>query len=496
MNENYFIGIDLGTTGVKMILLGDDGVLVDQDNVDYDVLTPEKGYVEQRPSDWWNGLCKISNNLVSRNKKVIKKVKGIGIAGQMHTHVYLDKDNNPIGNAITWMDQRSEEIVKKLSEEYNDIIFKNTSNFITTTYSAPQITWMKENKSDLFNKTVKILLAKDYIKFKLTGEMITDYSDAAGTLLFDVKNKKWSSEMFDLFGIDKGLMPEVDKSNAIIGKISKEAAETTGLPADIPVINGSADHAATSLGAGVVSPGQASAIIGTAGVVSVLSDEPVADPEHRILCWNYCLEDKWVNMAVMQTAGQSLNWFRKAFDEGKDNIYQDYNNGVKEISAGSEGLIFLPYLMGERSPYWDAKTRGMFFGINLNHNKYHFVRSIMEGVSFAFKNNIEIIESLGNNIKELRILGGGSKSVIWKNIFAQITNKKLLSLTIEETGALGSSIMTGVALGIYESIDLATQKIVSVNEEIYEDEFSDIYKNNYEIFKKLYENNKDLFAKL
>ena len=494
----YFLGIDLGTTGTKIILMREDGKVIDKNYVEYEILSPESGYAEQNPLDWWQGLQKISQEMLGRNQDKVDQIVGVGIDGQMHTHVYLDQNYQLLRNAITWMDQRSKEIVENINAEakLKEKIFKATSNSLTTTYTAPNVKWVQKNQKEIYQNTKYILLAKDYIKFLLTGEMVTDYSDAAGTMLFNVAEQKWSAEMFKLFGIERAFFPEVDKSAAVIGKVTKEAAKKTGIPEGIPVINGCADQAATSLGAGMVSRGQVTAIIGTAGVVSVLSDRAAADPENRVLCWNYCLEDKWINLGIMQTAGESLKWFKNAFDQDLEDVYQNYNQKAAEIPEGSEGLIFLPYLMGERTPYWDSDARGVFFGLNLKHQKYHFVRAIMEGVSFAFKNNLEAVESLGVKVENLRLLGGGAKSGVWKDILADVLNRKIETVEVEETGALGSSILCGLALGIYQSPEAAVEKLVSIGEEYYKQEMPKVYKKNYQIFKELYPNLKELYKKL
>src|SRR5690554_4367857 len=319
--SNYFLGIDLGTTGTKVILMREDGKIIDKKYTAYDILNPEPEFAEQNPRDWWQGLCDISRLIVERNQGLINKIAGIGIDGQMHTQVYLDSDGQPLRNAITWMDQRSSKIVRNINSDrqQRELIFNSTANYLNTTYSAPNIKWVQENEIELYQKTEKILLAKDYLKYLLTGEMVTDYSDAAGTMLFDVVAKKWSAEMFELFRIKRSLMPAVDKSTRIIGKVTAEASKATGIPEGILVINGCADQAATSLGAGASKAGEVTAIIGTAGVISVLSDRPVADPNNGTLCWNYCLDNKWINLGIMQTAGESLNWFKRAFDREADN---------------------------------------------------------------------------------------------------------------------------------------------------------------------------------
>lgn len=494
----YFLGIDLGTTGTKIILMREDGKVIDKNYVEYEILSPEAGFAEQEPQAWWGGLARFSKEMMARNEDKLDQIVGLGIDGQMHTQVYLDENYRVLRNAITWMDQRSKEIVEKINSD-NDLknrIFNATSNYLTTTYTAPNVKWVQENQEDIYHRTEHILLAKDYIKFLLTGQMITDYSDAAGTMLFNIAEQKWSQKMFDLFEIDRSLFPPVDKSAKVIGEVTAEAAEKTGIPAGIPVINGCADQAATSIGAGVVNKGQVTAIIGTAGVVSVLSDKAVPDPDNRVLCWNYCLEDKWINLGIMQTAGESLKWFKNAFDKESDNVYSIYNEKAKKIKKGSDGLIFLPYLMGERTPYWDSDARGVFFGLNLQHQKYHFVRAIMEGVSFAFKNNLEAVESLGVKVNNLRLLGGGTRSKVWKEILSQILNRKISTVEVEETGALGSSILCGLALGIYQSPENAVEKLVKIEEEYYNEEMPEIYQKNYQIFKDLYPNLKELYKKL
>lgn len=495
MDKNIFLGIDLGTTGTKIVAMNRKGELIRSESAEYKILNPEQQFAEQNPDDWWNAVKNLTNKMFEDKPELKNKIAAVGIAGQMHTHVYLDKDNKVLRNAITWMDQRSQSIVDRINSKENNkkLIFDITANFLTPTYTAPNVIWVKENQPDIYAETEKILLAKDYIKFKLSGEMVTDYSDAAGTLLFDTKKLKWSDELFELYGIDKKLMPSLAPSAAVVAEVSKEAAAKTAIPAGTPVINGSADHAATALGAGVINPGEVAAILGTAGVISVVSEERIGDPDERIICWNYCLEDKWVNLAPMQTAGAALNWFKNNFDQDDKNAFDKYNQNIIDIEAGSDGLIFLPYLMGERAPIWDSDARGVFFGLRMNHSKYHFVKAIMEGVSFAFKNNLEVMEELGVEIYEMKFLGGGSKSENWMQIMSGVLNKKIKAVIGSETGALGISIMCGLALGIYDSPKQATEMLVSETKDYYKEEMDQNHQQNYDKFKKLYLNLKPLF---
>jgi xylulokinase len=495
MGKNIFLGIDLGTTGTKVVVMNSRGKLITSESAEYSILNPKQQFAEQNPDDWWNAVTKMTNNIFREYPELKEKIAAVGIAGQMHTHVYMDENNNVLRNAITWMDQRSQSIVDRINnkEKNKKLIFDITANFLTPTYTAPNIIWVKENQPEIYSKTEKILLAKDYVKFKLTGEMVTDYSDAAGTLLFDTENLKWADELFEIYNIDKSLMPSLAPSASVIAEVSEEAAELTSIPAGTPVINGSADHAATALGAGVTEPGEVAAILGTAGVISVVSDERIGDPDERIFCWNYCLEDKWVNLAPMQTAGAALNWFKNNFDENNEDAFDEYNKNIVEIDEGSNGLIFLPYLMGERSPIWDSDAKGIFFGLRMNHTKYHFVKAIMEGVGFAFKNNLEVMEELGIKIDEMKFLGGGSKSENWMEIMAGVLNKKIKAVVGSETGALGISIMCGLALGIYDSPKQAAELLSSKNKDYYITDMNKNYKENYEKFKKIYFNLQSLF---
>ena len=371
-----YLSLDIGTTETKVALVAaEDGQTIADAYSEYSIDAPRPGFAEQNPKAWWDAILTGCQSLRSSHPGGMAAIRAIGICGQMHTHVYLDAAGEPIRSAITWMDQRALPIVEELNSDAatSKLIMEETSNNATPTYTAPQAAWVQKYDPDTWKKTKHILVAKDYIKYKLTGQMLIDYSDASGTLLFDVGNRKWSERMFDLFSIPREMMPDAAPSTAVMGKVTAEIATHTGIPEGTPVANGSGDNQAAALGAGMIQKGQVTLIIGTAGVVSACSDIPLPDPRNRVLCWNYCLENRWINLGVMQTAGESLNWFKNAFDAGgeKDtgDIFSAYDRVTAEVPDGCDGLMFLPYLNGERTPMWDSYARGVFFWGEHRHHQ-------------------------------------------------------------------------------------------------------------------------------
>ncbi len=499
---NSFLSIDLGTTGLKVALLTEAGKIVGSESCEYPILSPRPGYAEQDPESWWTGLVAACRSLKSRYPTEFGQIAGIGICGQMHTQVYLDKDDQVLGPAITWMDQRSSDIVDTINGDADskELVFEETRNFATTTYTAPQVKWVKDNQPDVWRRTRRILIAKDFIKFRLTGQMVTDYSEASGTLLFDVEKRRWSEAMFSYFGFSGSLFPRVGPSDEIIGQVTPEASELCGIRAGTPVANGSADGAACGLGAGVIDSGQVALAIGTAGGIGVCSDKPLVDPQNRTTCWCYCVRDRWSTVGMIQTAGASLHWFKNAFD--KDNtslssgdIFEQYNQMVQEIPDGCGGLIFLPYLNGERTPYWDSSARGLFYGINLSSEKAHFIKAVMEGVSFALRHNLETIESLGIEVNQIRAVGGGLKSPVWLGILGRVLRKPIVTMSVPDSANLGNVILCGKALGIYPTLEDAVSRMVTVERQVNYTTDSEVYGRQYPIFLELYQQLKETFRR-
>jgi len=494
-----YLSLDIGTTGTKVALVSEIGKTIRSAYAEYPILTPRTGFAEQDSEAWWDAVVEGCRSLGTSNPEELSAVKAIGICGQMHTHVYLDAAGKPIRSAITWMDQRTQHIVDLINADDKEsaLIMEETANNATPTYTAPQVSWVQKNEPETWKQTKHILVAKDYIKYRLTGEMMTDYSEASGTLLFDVRNRKWSDEMFNFFSIPRSVFPDATPSATIMGRITREIAQQTGLPEGTPVANGSADNSAAALGAGMVDKGQVTLIIGTAGVISACSDSPLPDEKHRVLCWNYCLEDRWINIGVTQTAGESLNWFKKAFDyenkKSSGDIFSAYDKETADIPDGCDGLMFLPYLNGERTPYWDSNARGVFFGINMKSTKPHFIKSIMEGVSFALRHNIETVESLGMAVDQVLAVGGGLKSPVWLPVLSRIIQRPINTVAVPDTGNVGNSIIAGLALGEFASVEEATRQLISIDRTI-KSPPSEKYEKRYLHFLGLYEDLKERFA--
>ncbi|MBN2553193.1 MAG: hypothetical protein JXB06_10510, partial [Spirochaetales bacterium] len=395
---------------------------------------------------------------------------------------------------ITWMDQRSSSIAERINSDKSkkDSVFAETQNVATSTYTALHLKWIQDNQADAWSRIRHVLIAKDYLKYRLTGQMAIDYSDASGTLLFNVKERCWSEAMLDLFGVPASFLPEARPSDEIIGAVTQAAARATGIPEGTPVANGSADCSTAALGAGMVRSGQVTLIIGTAGVVAVCADKPLPDSRDRTICWNYCLRDKWVMMGITQTAGESLNWFRNAFDqngsagESTGDIFQQYNDAIRDIPDGSEGLIFLPYLNGERTPYWDANARGVFFGIGLGTRKAHFIKAIMEGVGFALRNCLETLESLGVVVEQVMAVGGGLKSQAWLDILGKVLKKPIRTVGVADTGLVGNMLICAHSLGMISSIPQAVVRLKAYDREVHYPGPDPVYEKQYRQFLALY----------
>ncbi|MCF8008939.1 MAG: xylulokinase [Halanaerobiales bacterium] len=492
---SYLLGIDIGTSNVKVLIISSNGKLVATEEKSYPLYSLNQGWSEQNPQDWWSSTKTAIKTIISKNDIKPFNISSISLSGQMHSLVLLDKNKEVIRRAILWNDTRTShqcnDILKKVGG-LNKLI-KLVSNPALEGFTAPKILWVRDNEPENYKKIRHILLPKDYIRYKLTKEIKSEVSDNAGTLLFDVKNKKWSKEMLKILNIDKELLPEVIKSTEVAGYITKKAAKDTGLKKDTLVIAGGADNACGAVGSGIIKNGRVMISIGTSGVVLAQSNKPVPDLKGRIHLFNHANPDKYYNMGVMLSAAGSFNWLMKNMYDNNYDI-KSLNKLAAESKPGSEKLIFLPYLVGERTPHADSKARGVFFGISNKHKINHFVRSVMEGVVFGLKDSLNLIKEKGLNIDQVRVIGGGAKSKLWCQILADVIKKEVVLINFEEGPAFGAALIAGVGAGIFLDFEQAERNFIKINDKIRPNTNNyDIYDHNYSIYTGLYESLKENF---
>lgn len=502
----YLIGIDLGTSSTKTILFKEDGQIVAQDSYDYPLYHPEESWAEQDPNDWFNAVVNTIKTVVKESKVNAEDIKSIGLSGQMHGLVMIDEYENIIRDAILWCDGRTSKECSEINEILGEEkIINITGNPALTGFTLSKIIWVRNNELENYKKCKKILLPKDYIRFKLTGEYYTEYSDASGTNLLDIKNLTWSKEILEKLNIDESLLPEIKKSHEISGYITKEISSLTGLKCGTPVVAGAADNAAAAIGAGVIEEGNGFMTIGTSGVIFSPINYPKVDKAGRVHTFCSAVEGKWAILSCTLSAGQSKKWAieslfseeKKKAKEENNSIYEILDREIEKMPIGSNKLFFLPYLMGERSPLLDEKARGAFIGLLDFHNKYNMYRAVLEGVSFSQKQCLDIMSEMGIDFLNLRIAGGGSVSGLWRQMFSDTLNTKLETLESSETAALGAAILAGVGSGVYKDIESATKSIVKKKDIVNPNMNNHLeYMNYYNVYKNLYINLKESFNEI
>ena len=490
---NYLIGIDVGTSSTKTVLYDENLNEVFISNYEYPLYQPKNGWAEQDPNDWSKALIYTIKDIVNNSMINIDDICGIGITGQMHGLVMLDYDNNVIRPSIIWADQRTSleclEITNKIGK---DKLVEITANPALPGFTASKIMWIKNNEPQNYAKCKKILLPKDYVRFIMSGVFATDVTDASGMQLLDVPNRKWSKEILNLLNIDINLLPKVYESNEIVGYTNNQFYELTGLKEGIPIIAGAGDNAAAAIGMGVFKEGEAFTTIGTSGVVFAPVDKPIIDKKGRVHTFCAALPNTWHVMGVTQAAGLSLNYIKNLFFENK--TFSEITLELDKIDIGADKLIYLPYLMGERTPHLDSNCRGVYFGISAKHTKNHFLRSTIEGISYSLKNCLDVIDEIGININEMKLTGGGSKNKVWSKMLADIFDKNILILN-------SSGTTLGVALLIADKLRLIKLNNYFIDNKLREkyipEKMNNIkYMKVYEIYNDLYINLKDNFEKL
>jgi len=493
---SYLMGIDVGTTGTKTLLINEEGKLISTSFQEYPLYTPHLNWVEQNPEDWWKATVKTIKEAMGKAKVKGEEISGIGLSGQMHGSVFLGKDHRVLRPCILWSDQRTAKQCQFITEKIGrDRLINLTCNPALPGFTAGKVIWVRENEPKVYEQTKKILLPKDYIRFRLTGSFATEVSDASGTLFLDVKKRKWSDEVLTELGIDKDLMPKCYESSVVSSKISEGVSKLTGLKAGTPVVGGGGDQAAQAVGSGIVKKGLLSSTIGTSGVVFAFSEKVRMDPKGRVHTFCHAVPGKWHIMGVMLSAGGSLKWFRdnlgrKEKEEAKKkgiDPYQILTKEASKVKSGAEGLIFLPYLCGERTPYPNPNARGVFFGLSLRHQKSHLIRAIMEGVAFGLRDSLEIIREMGTPIEIARASGGGARSKLWRQIQANVYNLELETVNVTEGAAFGAALLAGVGTGVYSTVEQACQRTIHITSKVQpEREKASLYEKYYKIYRSLY----------
>ena len=488
---NYYIGIDLGTSAVKMLLMNENGDIVKSVSKEYSIYFSQDGWSEQNPEDWWNAVKDGLKALTENCDKTL--IKGISFGGQMHGLVMLDKDDNVIRPAILWNDGRSAKQCEYLNNEIGkEILSKYTANIAFAGFTAPKILWVKENEPDYFSKIDKIMLPKDYIAYMLTGVHSTDYSDASGMLLLDVKNKRWSKEMLDICGIDERVMPKLFESDETVGTLKPEVVEGLKLSSDIKVIAGAGDNAAAAIGTGTVGDGKCNISLGTSGTVFISQDKFSVDSNNALHSFAHA-DGKYHLMGCILSAASCNKWWLENILNTKD--YTGSQEDIEEL--GNNDVFFLPYLMGERSPHNDPYARGMFIGMSMDTTRSDMTQAVLEGVAFAIRDCVEVAKSLGIKIKSPTICGGGAKSPLWCKIMANVLNMDIVTLEKEEGPAMGAAILAAVGCGEYNNVYEAAEKIVR-SSKIYSPDVETVkkYDTKYKKFIEIYPTVKHIFNKI
>lgn len=492
----YLIGVDVGTSGIKTIIIDEQGHLIASAFEDIPMFTPHPNWAEQDPADWWRATVNTIHTALSSADINGDEVAGIGLAGQMHSSVMLDANNEVLRPSILWCDTRTSAQCRWITETVGEEnLVKWVSNPALEGFTAPKIIWVRDNEPEIYEKIKRVVLPKDYIRFKLTGEFAMEVSDAAGTLLFDVQHRKWSEEMMNALGLPSDIMPPVFESTEVCGAVTNEVATVTGLKAGTPVVGGGADNTCGAVGTGIVRPGRALASLGTSGVVFAHMEDVQVDPELRVHSFCHSIPEKWYLMGVVLFAGGALQWLRNTIGDVEMSAarmldtdpYELMTRQAERAPVGSEGLLFLPYLMGERTPHKDADAKGAYIGLSGRHGRPHLIRSVIEGITFAMRDSIEIMRSLGLSLSEIRATGGGARSTFWRQIQADVYGAEVVTINVDEGPAFGATMLAAVGTGVFSHVEEATDALVKIVTRTEPDKDSAVrYEDYYQAFRSMY----------
>jgi len=487
-----FLGIDVGTGGSRAVLIDTRGSIVASATIEHaPFASPQTGWAEQDARDWWRASAAAVRAVLSKDGVRAEEITAVGLSGQMHGAVLLDEQDEVLRPSIIWCDQRTDAQCRALTEKVGAArLIELTCNPALTGFTLPKVLWVRELEPEIWQRARTVLLPKDYVRFRLTGDKATDVSDASGMLLLNVAERKWSDAMLDATELDEKLLPRVYESQEVTGTISAAGAEATGLRAGTVVVAGAGDQAGGAVGMGIVRPGTVSATIGTSGVVFAVTDRPSLDPHGRVHTFCHAIPERWHVMGVTQAAGLSLRWFRDQFGAGAHDGRDPYERLLEEaasVRAGADGALWTPYLMGERTPHLDPHARAALVGLTANHTRAHIIRAILEGVAFSLRDTFEIFREMSVPVETIRLGGGGARSFLWRQIQADVYGHEVETVEAEEGAAYGAALLAGVGGGVWPTVDAACEAVVRVSAQLKPQPLEvELLNKQYEAFRALY----------
>lgn len=503
MNKPYLLGIDIGTSACKVAVFNREGSVVAAASGDYPVYYPKEGWAEQNPEEWWSAVCHAIREAITKGGIKPEEIAGVGIDGQSWSAIAIDREGHVLTNTPIWMDTRSQEICDRLNQSVGaDTIFQVAGNSLQPSYTTAKILWYKENLPKVYKNIYKILQSNSYIAFRLTGALTQDVSQGYGLHCFDMRTGTWNEEMCAKLGIPMEFLPEIVPCDKIVGTVTPKAAGECGLAEGTPVAAGGLDAACGTLGAGVIHPGETQEQGGQAGGMSICMDTYKADP--RLILGFHVVPGQWLLQGGTTGGGGVMRWFEREFADyeremkdktGKSSLEQLNEIGEK-IAPGSDGVVFLPYMSGERSPIWNPYAKGVFYGLDFSKTKGHMLRACMEGVALSLRHNLEVASEAGAKVEVLRAMGGSANSLLWTQIKSDITGKPIVVPSSDTATTLGAAILAGVGVGFYENYEEAVALTVKeTRQHSPNPENKEVYDNTYETYLRLYESLKDLMKK-
>jgi xylulokinase len=492
----FLLGLDVSTTATKALLMDEQGKVVAVAASEYSYETPRPLWSEQHPDLWWDGTVRSIRSVIRESGVSADEVVAIGLTGQMHGLVLLDKHGHVIRPAILWNDQRTDaqcaEIRARLGKSR---LIQITGNDALTGFTAPKILWVQHNEPDNWARTRHILLPKDYVRYKLTDVFAMDKADGSGTILFDLRARTWSADMLTALDIPPAYLPPTYEGPEVSASLSQSAAAEIGLPPGLPIVGGGGDQAAQAVGVGAIQPGIIALTLGTSGVVFAATETPLIEPEGRLHAFCHALPERWHFMGVMLSAAGSLQWYRDTLAPGES--FDALLAPALDVNPGSDGLLFLPYLTGERTPHPDPFARGGFIGLTVRHGKAHLTRAVLEGVAFGLKDSFTLIQNAGlGEIKQVRASGGGTKSALWRQIMADVLGIELVTVNTAEGAAFGVALLAGVGAGIWLNVETACKETIRITSRTSPGSDSEVYEKVYPQYQALYPALKDEFKKM